>query len=39
MAHTQTRILPREWDADNFLGLWDTNGSSNPGQMTRPGGS
>ena len=27
---------PTEWDSLNSLGLWDTNGSSNPNWKTRP---
>ena len=32
MVHTQTRICPGEWDAQNSLGFWDTNRSSDPSQ-------
>ena len=35
MVYAQIRIRPREWDAYDSLGLWDTNGSPNPGQKTR----
>ena len=31
----QNRIRPREGDAQNFLVIWDTNGSPNPSQKTR----
>ena len=30
------RIRPSKWNAQNSLGFWDTNGSSNYGQTTRP---
>ena len=36
MVHTQPRISPGEWDTQNPLGFWDTNGSPNLGQTTRP---
>ena len=36
MVYTQPRISPREWNAQNSQGSWDTNGSPNLGQMTRP---
>ena len=29
-------ICPRKWDAQNSLGFWNTNGSSNLDQTTRP---
>ena len=32
-AHTKTRS--REWDAKNYLGFGNTNGSPNPDQKTR----
>ena len=39
MAYSQPRIRPREWDAITSLGFWDTNGSPNRGQTTRPSDS
>ena len=39
MVYSQPRILPRKWGAQNSLGLWDTNGSSNLNQTTRPSDS
>ena len=36
MVRAQTRIYPREWDAENSLVIWNTNGSSNPCQKVRP---
>ena len=36
MVYAQLKIRPRKWDAQNPLGFWDTNGSSNLGQTTRP---
>ena len=36
MVHAQPRIRPGEWDAQTSLGFWDTNGSPNLGQTTRP---
>ena len=36
MVYAQLRIRPIELDAENSLGFWDTNGSSNLGQTTRP---
>ena len=36
MVYTQPRIRPVKWDAQNSLGFWDTNGSPNLGQITRP---
>ena len=35
MVHAQ----PRKWDEQNSLGFWDTNGSSNLGQTTKPSNS
>ena len=32
----QTRVCPREWDAKNSLGFWDTNGSPITSQKIRP---
>ena len=37
MVYAQHRIQPRKWDAQNSQGFWDTNGSSNLGQMNRAG--
>ena len=34
-VYAQPGIRPREWDVQNSLGFWDTNGSSNLDQMTR----
>ena len=31
-VHAQSRIRPRKWDAQNYLGFWDTNVSPNFGQ-------
>ena len=36
MVYAQTRIRPGKWDAQTLLGFWDTNGSPNLGQTTRP---
>ena len=36
MLYAQPRICPGKWDAQTPLGFWDTNGSPNLGQMTRP---
>ena len=36
MIYAQPGIRSGKWDAQNFLGFWDTNGSSNLGQTTRP---
>ena len=36
MVYSLPRIRPRKWDAENSVGFWDTNGSSNLGQATRP---
>ena len=36
MVYAQTRIRPTQWDAQSSLGFWDTNGSSNLGQTTKP---
>ena len=35
-VYAQPRIRPGEWDAQNSLGFWDTNGSPNTDQTTRP---
>ena len=39
MVYAQSGIRPRKWDAQNLLGFWDKNGSSNLGQTTRPSDS
>ena len=31
MVYSQTSIRPRKWNAENFLVLWNTNESFNPG--------
>ena len=36
MVYAQPRISPEEWDVQTPLGFWDTNGSPNLGQTTRP---
>ena len=36
MVYVQPRICPGECDAQTPLGFWDTNGSPNLGQTTRP---
>ena len=36
MVYAQPSICPGEWDAQTPLGFWDTNGSPNLGQTTRP---
>ena len=36
MVCAQTRICPKEWHTQTPLGFWDTNGSPNLGQTTRP---
>ena len=36
IVYTQPRICPGEWNAQTSLGFWDTNGSHNFGQTTRP---
>ena len=36
MVYAQPRIYFGERDAQTPLGFWDTNGSSNPSQTTRP---
>ena len=36
MVLAQPRIHPKKWDAWNSLGFWDTNGSFNFSQTTRP---
>ena len=36
MVYAQTRICPREWDAQNSQGFWDTNESPNLNQKTKP---
>ena len=39
MVHAQTRIRLGEWDAQNYLGFWDTKISPNLGQKTWPSDS
>ena len=39
MVYVQIGICPGEWDTQNSLWFWDTNGSPNPGQKTRPSNS
>ena len=39
VVYTGTRIQSGEWDAQSFLGFWDTNRSPNLGQTTRPSDS
>ena len=36
MAYAQPNICPREWNSQTHMGVWDTNGSHNLGEMTRP---
>ena len=36
VVYAQPRICPRKWNAQNSLGFWDTNGSPNLAQTTRP---
>ena len=36
MVYAQPRVCPEDWDAENPLGFWDINRSSNLGQTTRP---
>ena len=36
MVYAQPSICPVKWNAQIPLGFWDTNGSPNLGQMTRP---
>ena len=36
MVYAQPIISPRKWDTQTSLGFWDTNGSPNLSQMTRP---
>ena len=36
MVYEQPRICPGEWHTQTPLGFWDTNGSTNLGQTTRP---
>ena len=36
MLHAQTISFPKVWAAQNFLGIWDINGSHNPGQKISP---
>ena len=39
MLYAQPRIHPRKCNVQNSLGFWDTNGSPNLSQMTKPYGS
>ena len=39
MVSVQPGIRPGEWDAQNSLLFWDTNGSPYLSQTTRPSGS
>ena len=39
MVYAQLRICPREWNAQTSLEFWDTNGSPNISQKTRPSDS
>ena len=39
MVYAQPRTRSRKWDVQNSLGFWDTKGSSNLGQTTRPSDS
>ena len=36
MEYVQTKIYLRKWNAWNSLGFWDTNGSPNTSQKTKP---
>ena len=36
MVYVQASSCPGEWDSETPLGFWQTNGSPNLGQMTRP---
>ena len=36
MVYAQSSICPGKWNAQAPLGFWDTNGSLNLGQTTRP---
>ena len=36
MVYTQSSVCIGKWDAQTPLGFWDTNGSPNLGQTTRP---
>ena len=36
VVHAQSGIRPEECDAQTSLEFWDTNGSPDLGQMTRP---
>ena len=36
MVHAQPRIRHGKWDAQTSMGFWNTNGSPNLGQTTRP---
>ena len=39
MVYAQSGICPGEWDTLTALGFWDTNGSPNLSQITRPSDS
>ena len=39
MVYVHPGIRLGEYDAQTFLGIWDTNGSTNLGQTTRPSDS
>ena len=39
MVYAQPRTLPGKRDAQTSLGFWDTNGSPNLGQTSRPSDS
>ena len=39
VVYAQRGIRPIEWDAESSLWFWDTNGSPNLGQTTRPNDS
>ena len=36
MVYETPRLFFVEWDAQTPLGFWDTSGSLNPGQTTKP---
>ena len=36
MIYAQPSICPGEWDAPTPMGFWDTNGSLNLSETTRP---
>ena len=39
MVYAQSRICPGEWETQTSLGIWDTNGSPNLAQTTKPSDS